>query len=404
MQPNQFVRPANGEPLLIVGTNKGVFLLAADRGRKRWQLSGPHLPGHIVYAAAYDGRQGRNRLLLSSSHFVFGTTLRSSDDFGKTWSNPEAAPLKFPEDTGQSLKNIWQITVGREQEPETLYCGVEPAALFASRDSGQSWSLVRGLFDHPHRAQWQPGGGGLCLHTVLLDPSNARCLHIAVSTGGVYRTEDDGATWKACNKGITAEFMPNKYPEFGQCVHKVDRHPSNPKRLFLQNHGGLFRSDDGGDSWKDIADGVPSDFGFPMVVHPHDPDTAYIFPLDREMRCGPDGKARVYRTRNGGKYWEALSRGLPQRNAYETVLRDAMTADALDPAGIYFGTRSGRLFGSRNEGNSWELIAEGLPQIVCVKAAIVGEAKASPRSRTRIARAKKTLGKKPTPKAAKHRK
>lgn len=211
----------------------------------------------------------------------------------------------------------------------------------------------------------------MCLHTILLDPANAKRILVAVSAAGVYRTDDGGGSWQARNQGLTAEFLPDKYPEFGQCVHKVDRHPSRPERLYLQNHGGLFRSDDGGNSWQDIANGVPSDFGFTMVVHPHDPDTAYIFPLDREMRCGPEAKVRVYRTRNAGASWEPLGKGMPQQGVYETVLRDGMTADALDPAGIYFGTRSGKLYGSRDEGQNWRQILDGLPPITCVKAAAV---------------------------------
>jgi len=373
MEAATLIKPKDGDTVLLVGTIKGAFLLSSDRSRKRWQFSGPHFPGHVVYSLAYEGRAGRRRIWFSSTHWAFGTTLRASDDFGKKWTNPESHPIKFPEDTGQALKQIWQIKPGPESEPDHLYCGVEPAALFESRDAGQSWSLVRGLFDHPHRPQWAPGNGGLCLHTVLPDPTNSKRVHIGISAAGVYRTDDGGKTWHVRNKGIRAEFLPesNRYPEFGQCVHKIDRHPSRPERLFLQNHGGLYRSDDAGDTWKDIGHGVPSDFGFPMVMHPNDADTAYIFPLEREMRCGPDGKARVYRTRNAGASWEPLTRGLPQKNAYETVLRDALTADSHDPAGLYFGTRTGQLFASADEGDSWQALAEWLPPVVCVKAAQV---------------------------------
>lgn len=379
MQSPSLLKPKDGDAVLLVGTMKGAFLLSSDRARKRWNVSGPHFPGHVVYALAYDGRAGRRRIWFSSTHWAFGTTLRASDDFGKNWTNPENHPIKFPEDTGQALKQIWQIRPGLESEPDHLYCGVEPAALFESRDAGQNWSLVRGLFDHPHRPSWNPGNGGLCLHTVLPDPANPKRVLIAISAAGVYRTDDGGKTWQVKNKGIRADFLPDKYPEFGQCVHKVARHPAGP--LFLQNHGGLYRSDDEGDSWQDIAHGVPSDFGFPMVVHPHEPETAYIVPLEGEMRAMPDGKARVYRTRNGGGSWEALSRGLSQKGAYETVLRDAMGADSLNPAGIYFGTRSGKVFGSPNDGGSWQLIVEGLPAITCVRAAVVGDGAASARPR-----------------------
>lgn len=371
MKYSQAIRPKKGNVIVMVGTTKGAFLLTAGGPRRQWQVSGPHLPGHIVYSAAFDARQGRSRIWFSSFHWAYGTTLRTSDDFGRTWTNPESHPIKFPEDTGQALKQIWQIALGSENEPDTLYCGVEPAALFRSSDAGESWSLVRGLFDHPHRPQWNPGNGGLCLHTVIPNLAHSGRIYVAISTGGVYRTEDGGASWQVRNKGIRVDFQPVKYPEFGQCVHKVVRHPSRPGRLFLQNHGGLYRSDDAGDTWQDIANGVPSDFGFPIVMHPHDPDTVYIVPLAQEMRCGPDGKLRVYRTRNAGRSWEPLTRGLPQAGAYETVLRDGMTNDQLDPAGVYVGTRSGKLFGSASGGNSWSLILEGLPPVVCVKTGIV---------------------------------
>jgi len=373
MNYSQAIRPKRGNAILMIGTTKGAFLLTASGARKQWQVSGPHLPGNVVYSAAFDARQGRSRIWLGSMNWAYGTTLRTSDDFGQSWANPESHPIKFPEDTGQALKQIWQIAIGSENEPDTLYCGVEPAALFQSRDGGESWSLVRGLFDHPHRPSWNPGNGGLCLHTVIPHPINPNRTLIAVSAAGVYRTDDGGATWQVKNKGIRADFQPEKYPEFGQCVHKVARHPSRPDRLFLQNHGGLYRSDDGGDTWNDIGNGVPSDFGFPIVMHPHEPDTAYIVPLEQEMRCGPEGKLRVYRTRNAGRSWEPLTRGLPQRGAYETVLRDGMANDQLDPAGIYVGTRSGKLYGSANGGNSWEVILEGLPPIVCVKTGMVEE-------------------------------
>ena len=270
------------------------------------------------------------------------------------------------------MKNIWQITLGPADEPHRLYCGVEPAALFESQDAGETWSLVRGLFDHPHRPRWMPGNGGLALHTVLLDPSNKQRMYVAISAGGVYRTEDGGQTWTAQNRGIRALFMPEKYPEFGQCVHKIALHPARPERLFLQNHWGLYRSDDCGEHWTDIANGVPSDFGFPVVVHPINPDCVYAVPVEsEEFRCTCDGRLRVYGSRNAGVSWEPLMRGLPQKRAYETVLRDAMIADSLDPVGIFFGTRSGQLFGSNDEGKNWERILGGLPSILCVRCARV---------------------------------
>lgn len=368
----------DGDVLLLVGTMKGAFLLHSNARRTHWDVIGPAFHGQAVYTMAYDARDGRHRLWASTSAF-WGTLLRSSDDYGKTWTNPQQANIRFPEDSGTSLKNIWQVCPGRESEPGTMYCGVEPAALFASHDGGETWGLVRGLFEHPHRPRWQPGNGGLCLHTILLDPEEERRMYIAISAGGVYRTDDGGSTWEAKNRGIRVAYQPDKYPEFGQCVHKMVLHPAHPERIFLQHHWGLYRSNDRGDSWKSISNGVPSDFGFAMMMHPRDPDCVYVIPIESdEFRCTPDGRVRVYRTRNAGASWEPLARGLPQREAYKTVLRDAMDNDRLDPLGIYFGTRSGEVFGSVDEGKTWKTILTGLPPIVCVKSIVVGEAGTAP--------------------------
>jgi serine/threonine protein kinase len=362
-------RVKRGDFLLLVGTTKGAFILRSNIQRTRWEVGGPYFHGHNVYALAYDCRAGRRRIWASTQNY-WGTLLRFTDDFGKSWTNPQESPVRFPSDTGVSLQNIWQITPGRPEEPNVLYCGVEPAALFESRDAGETWSLVRGLFDHPHRPRWMPGNGGLALHTIVLDPTDNQRMYIAISSGGVYRTTDAGQTWTAQNRGIRAMFLPNKNPEFGQCIHKIAMHPARPERLYLQNHWGIYRSDDYGENWKDIANGVPSDFGFAIVVHPRNPEHVYIIPVESdEFRCSCDGRLRVYRTRNGGSSWEPLSRGLPQKLAYETVLRDAMTTDSFDPAGIYFGTRSGQLFGSRDEGRTWQKILDGLPSITCVRTA-----------------------------------
>jgi photosystem II stability/assembly factor-like uncharacterized protein len=384
----------NGDVLLLVGTNKGAFFLRSSRERSRWDVAGPYFHGQGIYAMAYDGRSDRHRLWVSANNVMWGAFLRSSDDFGKIWTNPLEASIRFPTESGASLRNIWQICLGRNDEPEKLYCGVEPAALFESGDEGESWSLVRGLYDHPHRPRWMPGNGGLILHTILPDPSNKDQMYVAVSAGGVYRTEDGGSTWLARNNGVRVVFLPEKYPEFGQCVHKIALHESRPERLFLQNHWGLYRSDNRGDSWQDIAHGVPSDFGFAMLMHPHDADCVYIVPVESdEFRCTPEGHLRVYRTRNAGGSWEALGRGLPQKGAYETVLRDALSSDSIDPAGIYFGTRSGKVYGSRDEGKNWKKIVEGLPQILCVKAAVVhmdGAPTAKPDLKSKIPRKRKT--------------
>jgi len=370
-------RVRKGDFLLLVGTTKGAFILRSSPKRARWEVGGPYFHGHAVYAMAYDNRGGQHRLWASTQSY-WGTLLRSSEDFGKSWTNPQEATIRFPSDTGLSLKNIWQISLGRADEHNALYCGVEPAGLFESRDAGETWLFVRGLFDHPHRPRWVPGNGGLALHTIVLDPVNKQRMYVAISAGGVYRTNDGGRTWSAQNRGIRAMFMPGKYPEFGQCIHKIAMHPARPERLFLQNHWGLYRSDDASENWTDIANGVPSDFGFAMVMHPRNPDCVYIVPVESDQfRCACDGRLRVYRTRNSGVSWEPLARGLPQKQAYETVLRDAMIVDSLDPVGIYFGTRSGQLFGSSDEGKTWNKILDGLPSIVCVRSVFVEDGAAS---------------------------
>ena len=364
-----------GDNLLLVGTMKGAFLFRSDAAREKWDEAGPYFPGRSVYAFAYDGRNGRQRLWAAVNSSYWGSFLSSSNDFGQTWSDPESYNIKFPESSDVSLKQIWQIAEGHPNEPDTVYCGVEPAALFKSTDAGETWSLERGLFDHPHRPQWMPGGGGLCLHTILPDPSNDQRLFVAISTGGVYRTDDGGKNWQPRNKGIRAKFLPpdQQYPEWGQCVHKVVRHSSNPSRMFLQHHWGVYRSDDAGDSWNDIGKGLPSDFGFAMEIDPHDANTVYIIPIESdEFRCTPEAKLRVYRTKNAGESWKPLTKGLPQHDAFETILRDNMKADANNPTGLYFGTRNGKLFASKNGGDSWTTITEGLPAITCVKTAKIG--------------------------------
>jgi len=372
MSPRAASTAASGDVVVMVGTMKGAFFFRGERTRKKWRIDGPHFPGFAIYALMYDARGGKNRMFAAANNSFIGSSLRVSDDFGKTWTEPEQYPIKFPESSGRALKQIWQITPGRADEPDVIYCGVEPAALFESRDGGENWKPVEGLLNHEHQPKWQPGAGGLCLHTIVVDPKNKQRMLIAISAAGNYRTDDGGKTWRARNVGVRAQFLPDKHPEFGQCVHKVVHHPNNPQRLFLQNHWGLYRSDDWGDSWQDVANGVPSDFGFAMQMHPHDIESVYIVPIESDyFRCTPEAKLRVYRTSNAGKSWEPLTKGLPQKDAYETILRDAMGADSLKPAGIYFGTRSGKLFGSSDEGESWTEMADGLPPIVCVKTAVL---------------------------------
>ena len=385
-------RVTPGDVVLLVGTTKGLFLLRAPASRRTWELAGPYHPGKSVYAAALDARAGRQRLWAGVSSMHWGALIARSDDWGRTWHEPAEANVRFPAESGLSLKQVWQITPGRAEEPDRLFAGVEPAALFESTDAGETWTPLKGLLDHPQRERWMPGGGGLCLHTVIPDPTNPARMWIAISTAGVYRTEDDGRSWAPRNTGIRAEFLPDKHPEFGQCVHKVVQHPARPDTLFAQNHWGLYRSDDGGDLWQDVARGVPSDFGFGMAIHPRDPDTVYIVPLESDMfRCVPEARLRVYRTRDGGRSWHALTRGLPQRDAYDTVLRDALATDRAEPAGVYVGTRSGRVYASRDEGASWTLVADGLPPVLCVRAVIAPGSRrkaAAPRGTRRPTRAR----------------
>jgi photosystem II stability/assembly factor-like uncharacterized protein len=365
---------SKGDVVVLVGTQKGAFLVWGDAKRKKWRIDGPHFPGETVYAMALDQRGGRRRILAGTGTMHWGSVLRTSDDLGRTWTAPDRKNVRFPAESGLALAQIWQIAPARDSEPDLVYCGVEPAALFESRDAGDTWMPVEGLLSHEHRSQWMPGGGGLCLHTIIVDPNNRDRMGIAISTGGFYRTDDGGRSWNPRNSGVRAEFLPNKHPEFGQCVHKVVHHPARPERLFLQNHWGLYRSDDWGDSWIDIANGVPSDFGFAMAMHPTDRDTVYIVPIKADaFRVVPDAKMRVYRTRNAGESWEPLTKGLPQQDAYETVLRDAMATDTIDPAGVYVGTRSGKLYASADDGDNWMEIADALPSIACVKAAVIAQ-------------------------------
>lgn len=365
----------DGDVVLMVGTTKGAFLYRSDGDARRWEVDGPHFPGEELFALAMDQRDGRRRLWAAPGNAFWGTTLRRSDDLGATWTGKDERPVRFPEGSDLALNRIWQIQPGREDEPDRIFLGVEPSCVFESADGGDTWRPVEGFLKHEHRERWTPGNGGLCLHTILADPGDRDRMVVAFSTGGVYRTEDGGATWRPRNHGVRAEFLPDKHPEFGQCVHKIVHHPSRPERLFLQNHWGLYRSDDWGDRWEDVANGVPSDFGFAMAMHPTDPETVYIVPLESDgFRCTPEAKLRVYRTRDGGGSWEPLTEGLPQEEAYETVLRDSLDTAAGPsdgPAGVYFGTRSGRVWASADDGNSWELVAEGLPPVTCVKASVL---------------------------------
>jgi photosystem II stability/assembly factor-like uncharacterized protein len=354
------------DTVIALGTAKGGFLL------RDGTMEGPLFKGERVPSFALDTRGEVMRMLAGTVSEHWGPVVRASDDGGRTWSDPETRSLRFPADTAASVAQIWQLQPSTADDPDTVYAGVEPAAIFRSGDRGETWELVRGLWDHPHRAEWVPGFGGLGLHTILVDPRDPRRLHIAISAGGVYRTDDGGATWTARNVGVSTPPDHDQFPEFGQCVHKIGRDAQDPDRLFMQNHGGLYRSDDDGDTWNDIAHGVPSDFGFPIVTHPLVADTAYVIPLEADTyRCTAEARCRVYRTQDAGVSWVPLTDGLPQRDAHLAILRDAFCHDGADPLGLYFGTRTGEVFGSADEGESWELLAEHLPPVLCVRAAPV---------------------------------
>jgi hypothetical protein len=362
----------SGDVVVLVGTTKGLFAMTSGPDRASWHLAGPWFRGEEIYAAALDVGRGRTRLLVGATSSHWGPSVYRSDDLAASWAEPEPRTLAFPDDTGAAVDRVWQLQPAGGAQPDVVYAGVEPAALFRSDDGGQSFQLDAGLWDHEHRPQWQPGGGGLCLHTVVPDADGGPRLGVGISAAGFYRTLD-GRAWEAANVGIRTPFLPGPTPEFGQCVHKVDRHPAAPDTLFLQHHWGVYRSDDFGGRWEEIgADSLPSTFGFPVVVDPNHSGTAYVLPLTSdEFRCTPDGRLRVYRTTDGGASWQGLGTGLPQEQAWLTVLRDGFGADSLEPAGLYLGTRTGEVFASADGGESWQEVARHLPPVLCVKPAVL---------------------------------
>lgn len=376
--------------LVLVGTRKGGFIFSSDAKRKEWKVSGPHFKGWNVMHMMFDARD--RRLHAAVAHDVYGPNTHFSDDLGKNWmqakqapafSRPSASPrplgtpgeVNDPEtakNKSEKVIKVWNITPGRADEPDVLYAGAEPATLFRSTDRGDSWSINEALYDHPHRAIWFPGAGGLCLHTIVLDPTNHDRMYLGISTGGCYRTDDGGASWHPRNKNVRADFMPDKFPEFGQCLHKMGMHPSRPGVLYQQNHCGVYRSDNGGDDWIDIGEGrLPSRFGFPIAVHPHDPKTVYLaLEESDEYRLSVDGRFAVWRSKNGGETWKRLTDGLPER-AHLVILREAMAVDSMEDAGIYVGSSTGQVFNSRDAGDSWSLLADFLPPVLSVETAIL---------------------------------
>jgi photosystem II stability/assembly factor-like uncharacterized protein len=365
--------------LLCIGTKKGLFVAQASKSRRRFELHGPFGSGVAVYSALIDGR-GTPQIYASSCNAFFGMKVLRSTNLGKTFKETKSAPA-FPKDDGRALANIWSLEAGDSKKE--LWCGVEPAALFKSGDGGDSWEMIPGISNHEHSRKWNPGNGGLCMHTILRDGDR---VHLGISTGGHYLSEDGGQSFAAANKGVGAGFMPDPFPEFGQCVHKMAGHPAVPGRLYMQNHGGwsdwegpggprpgigVLRSDDHGQTWRSIAKGLPSDFGFPIVVHPHDPETVYVVPLEPFTRTCPGGAPAVWRSENGGGSWKRLARGLPKKESYFTVLRDAMDIDHLAEPALYFGTTTGQLWMGRDSGEQWEPLFDSLPPINCVKVAVV---------------------------------
>jgi hypothetical protein len=358
--------------ILSIGTKKGLFIAEASKRRRRFDLRGPFGPGVAVYSSLIDTR-GKPRIYASSCNAFFGMKLMVSTDLGHKFKETRSVP-EFPEGDGRALANIWSLEAGKRKNE--IWCGVEPAALFRSGDGGNSWEMAEGISNHDHARQWHPGNGGLCMHTIVPDGER---LHLGISTGGHYLSEDAGRTFAASNAGVGAGFVPDPYPEFGQCVHKIAAHPDAPGRLYMQNHGGwpdrpgigVLRSDDHGHSWQSIADGLPSDFGFPIAVHPHDPDTVYVVPLEGMTRTCPGGAPAVWRSHNGGKSWKRLAKGLPKKQTYFTVLRDGMDFDDFAAPALYFGTTTGQLWMGREGGEEWSCLFDSLPPINCVKAAVV---------------------------------
>ncbi len=349
--------------LLLIGTRRGLFIASSD-DRRTWTLSPPLLEGREVYHAIHDARTGA--LWAASAHKVWGAHIHRSDDLGRSWELLAEAPHYGDE---RGVAAIWFLAPGEPDVPHRVYAGIEPAGLFVSDDDGATWRGVDSLNDHESKRSWQPAGGALALHAIQFDPREPRRLYCALSAGGVYRSDDGGATWSPKNAGTRADFLPERYPAHGQCVHKLIVHPASPDRLYQQNHCGVYRSDDRGDSWTEITDGLPSDFGYALATDPRDPDVLFTIPEESShMRATVGGRLRVYRTDDAGGTWRALTRGLPQQHAYVSILRDAMANDTLTPAGVYFGTSNGQLFASSDGGESWRALFGYLPKILCVSA------------------------------------
>ena len=376
---------------LLVGTRKGAFVLTSDGNRKRWKVNGPHFAGWEIYHVK-GSPADPNRLYASQSSGWFGQVIQRSNDGGKTWEAPGGGvtvePGQMPKgesnkfvydtspETGKPLtthmwyddtqhpwefKRVWHLEPSRT-DPDTVYAGVEDAALFRSTDGAKTWHELSGLRGHGTGPKWQPGAGGMCLHTILIDPGNPDRIYVAISAAGAFRTDDGGKNWKPINQGLRSQYIPDPTAEIGHCVHRIALHPSRPDRVFMQKHWDVMRTENAGDHWTEVSGNLPTDFGFVIDVHAHEPETIYVVPIKSDSEHYPlDGKLRVYRSRSGGNEWEPLTKGLPQRNCYVDVLRDSMCVDQLDSCGIYFGTTGGQVYGSADAGDTWSALVRDLP-------------------------------------------
>lgn len=361
---------------VLVGTRKGAFILSATDQRREWHISGPFFPGWEVYHVQASA-VNPDRLYAAPSRGWFGQMMQRSDDGGRTWQ-PIGNEFHYEGDIGDhlwydgtprpwSFTRVWHLTPS-PVDADVVYAGTEDAALFVSADGGKTWSELPGLRRHETAPHWSPGAGGMCVHTVLVDPTTPHRMLVAISAAGVFRSDDAGLTWSPANNGLRSDFLPDPEAQVGHCVHKVAYHPSRPDVLFMQKHWDVMRSDDGGKTWYEISGNLPSDFGFPIAVHAHEPETIYVIPITSDTNhFPPDGVLRVYRSRSGGQDWEPLGTGLPDRNCYVNVLRDALAVDQLEPCGVYFGTTGGQIYASADEGNSWTAIVRDLPAVLSVE-------------------------------------
>ncbi len=361
---------------VLVGTRKGAFILTSDEKREQWDICGPHFAGWEIYHL-HGSPVNPNRLYASQSSGWFGQTIQRSDDGGQTWE-PVGNQFAYDGDPGTHMfydgsQHPWEFTRVWHLEPsltdaDTVYAGIEDAALFKSTDGGQTWNELAGLREVKGNL-WQPGAGGMCLHSILIDPNDENRMWVAISAAGAFRTDDGGQTWRSATGGLTMQFeLPDPESEVGHCVHDIAMHPSRPDTLYMQKHWDVMRSDDGGANWYEVSGNLPSDFGFPITVHAHEPETIYVVPIKSDSEhFPPEGKLRVYRSRTGGNEWEALTNGLPQQDCYVNVLRDAMAVDSLDSCGIYFGTTGGQVYASSDSGDTWTTIVHDLPAVTSIE-------------------------------------